>query len=196
MMSAHCSFFSTRNQGANSQDLALSLRPAPWDPTKILVHPAGYPIEAPPLYSVVICKEKAPNVVVLRGWGAGPWDMIGDARLPSLSSKSHLTLHGQSMDLRLSQMSGNFSLHTPSMGRLKWKADVLSGKNLELHDASGRKVATAKSSRISGEMELGILVPHDSRFLELVLLSGMTAKAMNKAENEAAVEILGSILGA
>jgi hypothetical protein len=29
-----------------------------------------------------------------------------------------------------------------------------------------------------------------------VLLSGMTAKAMNKSENEAAVEILGSILGA
>ncbi|KAJ6048784.1 uncharacterized protein N7446_011467 [Penicillium canescens] len=195
-MSAYYSFFSTRSQTANPQVVSLSLRPAPWDPTKVLVHPAGYPIEAPPLYSVVTCKEQAPNVVVLRGWGAGPWDMVGDARLPSLSSKSRITLHGQPIDMRLSQVSGHFSFQTSSTGRLKWKANMLSGKNLELHDASGRKMATIQPSGTSGEKKLEVSVSHDSRFLELVLLSGMTAKAMNKAENETAVEILGSILGA
>jgi hypothetical protein len=82
------------------------------------------------------------------------------------------------------------------MGRLKWKTDMLSWKTLELHDASGRKMGTIQSSKIKGEKELEILVPHDSHFLELVLLSGMTAKAMNKAENEAADKILGAILGA
>ncbi|KAJ5320682.1 hypothetical protein PENANT_c073G09244 [Penicillium antarcticum] len=196
-MSAHCSsFFSSRSHTANPRAVSLSLRPAPWDPTKVLVHPAGYPIEAPPSYSVLICKEKAPNVVVLRGWGAGPWDMVGDARLPSLSSKSHLTLHGQSIDMRLSQMSGHFSLQTSFTGRLKWKTNMLSGRILELHDTSGTKIATIQPSKTSGEKELEIYVPHDGQFLELVLLSGMTAKAMTKAENEAAVEVLGSILGA
>jgi hypothetical protein len=93
-------------------------------------------------------------------------------------------------------MSGSFSLQTSSMGQFKWKANMLTGKNLELRDASGRKVAAIQSSKTPGGKELVISVPYDNAFLELVLLSGMTAKAMNKSENEAAVEILGSILGA
>ena len=149
-MSAYYNFFSTHSQTANPRVVSLSLRPAPWDPTNVLVHPTGYPIEAPPLYSVVICKEQVPNVVVLRGWGASSWDMVGDARHPSLSSKSHITLHGQPIDMHLSQISGHFSFWTSSTGRLKWKANMLSGKKLELHDASGRKMAAIQPSGTSG----------------------------------------------
>lgn len=174
---------------------SFSLRPAPWDTTKILIHPSGYPIQAPPLYSITISKESAPNVVVARGWGGGPWDIIGDARLPSLSSKIHLMFYGQPMNLRLNQMSGNSTFESPTTGRLKWKVDMLTGRNMELHDSTSQKLAKLRPGK-SGEKTLEILVAHDSRFFELVLLTGMAARTMNKSMTEATGEILGAVLGA
>lgn len=192
------SFRSIFNQNNTPDGTSFSLRQAPWDPTKILVHPAGYPVESQPMYSITICKERVPNVVMFRGWGGGPCDIIGDARLPkSLSSKSHLILHGQSIDMRLSQTSGQFNLESPTMGRLKWKADVLCGRNMKLHDATGRRLAQLRSSKPLGENDLEILVSHDDKFFELVLLSSLTARTMKEAETketEVTAEILTSVL--
>ncbi|CAI7568610.1 unnamed protein product [Penicillium viridicatum] len=161
------SAFSTNTKSLNPQSsVSFSLRPAPWDSTKTLVHPSGYPTEAPPMYSMA-SKDSAPNVVVFRGWGEGPWDIIGDARLPTLSSK---------------------------IRQLKWKPDMLTGRNMELQDATGKKLAKLRPGK-SGEKVLEILVSHDSRFLELVLLSGWTARTMNKSVMEATGEILSSVVG-
>ena len=99
------------------------------------------------------------------------------------------------MIMRLSENSGSFALESPTMGNLKWKLDMTL-RNLELRDASGTKLAKFHSGKASGEKILDILVPHDSRFLELVLLSGLTARMKNKSEMEAAGEILSAILGA
>ncbi|KAJ5810782.1 hypothetical protein N7447_010298 [Penicillium robsamsonii] len=134
-------------------------------------------------------------MVLFRGWGEGPWDIISDARLPSLSSKIHLSFYGEPINMRLSQLSGNFTLESPAIGKLKWKLDVLTGRNMELQDATGQKLAKLRPGK-SGEKVLEILVSHDSRFLELVLLSGWTARTMNKSMTEATGEILGAVVGA
>ncbi|OQE36116.1 hypothetical protein PENCOP_c012G00050 [Penicillium coprophilum] len=86
--------------------------------------------------------------------------------------------------MRLNQLSGNFTLESPVTGQLKWKLDMLTGRNMELQDATGNKLAKLRPGK-SGEKVLEILVPHDSRFFELVLFSGWTARTMNKSVTEA-----------
>lgn len=146
------------------------------------------------MYSIT-SKDSAPNVVLFRGWGEGPWDIIGDARLQSLSSKICLAFYGQPIKMRLNELSGNFTLESPATGQLKWKLDMLTGRNMELQDATGKKLAKLRPGK-SGEKVFEILVSHDSRFFELVLLSGWTARTMNKSVTEATGEILSSIIGA
>ncbi|CAI7643331.1 unnamed protein product [Penicillium glandicola] len=180
------SSFSANDRSSNRQSsVSFSLRPAPWDSGKTLVHPSGYPIEAPPI---------APHVVVFRGWGGGPWDIIGDAKLPVLSSKIRLGFYGQPINMRLNQFSGNSTIESPSTGQLKWKVDMLTGRHMELQDATGKVLAKLRPGK-SGEKVLEIFVPHDSRFFELVLLSGWTARTMNKSVTEATGEIVGSVVG-
>lgn len=172
--------------------ISFSIRPAPWDPKRILVHPAGYPIEAPPVLSVATPCQ----VVLSRGRGDGPYDVIGTAKLPNMfSSTSHLTLRGEHLDMRMSQMSGSFSLESRSMGQLKWKTDGLSGKTLELRDRSGQRIAEFGPRGRSGEKYIE-MIPGDDYFVELVLLSGMTARAVNKTISEATVEAVSSVVGA
>ncbi|KAJ5373709.1 hypothetical protein N7517_005715 [Penicillium concentricum] len=188
------SSFSTSKSSNRQSSVSFLLRPAPWDSSKILVHPPGYPTEAPPMYSIT-SNDSAPSVVVFRGWGEGPWDIIGNARLPSLSSKIHMGFYGQPINMRLNQLSGNFTLESPATGQLKWKLDMLTGRNMELQDVIGKKLAKLRPGK-SGEKVLEILVSHDSRFFELVLLSGWTARTMNKLVTEATGEVLGAIVGA
>ncbi|KAJ5150409.1 uncharacterized protein N7500_010598 [Penicillium coprophilum] len=186
--------FSTSNSLNRQSSVSFALRSAPWDSSKTLVHPLGHPTEAPPMYSIR-SNNSAPNVVLSRGWGEGPWDIIGDARLPSLSSKIHMGFYGQPINIRLNQLSGNFTLESPVTGQLKWKLDMLTGRNMELQDATGNKLAKLRPGK-SGEKVLEILVSHDSRFFELVLFSGWTARTMNKSVTEATAEVLGAVLGA
>jgi hypothetical protein len=146
------------------------------------------------MYSI-ISKDSAPNVVLLRGWGEGQWDIVGDARLPTLSSRIHLSFYGQPINMRLNQLSGNCTLESPAAGQLKWRPDMLTGRNMQLQDATGRKLAKLRPGK-SGEKLLEILVSHDSPFFEMVLLSGWTARAINKSVTEATGEILSSVIGA
>jgi hypothetical protein len=194
-MSSLFSFSSNSKSSNNPAYVSFSMRPAPGDRAKILVYPSSYSVQAPPIYSITISETSTPNVIIFRGWGGGPWDIVGDSRLSTFSSKCHLTIQGQSMEMRLNEMSGTCTLEKPTMGKLKWKLDMTL-KTLELRDASGTKLARLYSGKASGEKILDILVPHDTWFLELVLLSGLTARMKNKTEMEAAGEILSSILGA
>ncbi|CAG8039279.1 unnamed protein product [Penicillium salamii] len=190
------SLFSSGGSSDPQACASFSIRPAPWDGTKILVHQTGYPIDSPPMYSITISSSGKSNVVVSRGWGGGPWDVVGDARLPTFSSKIHLTIHGQPTEMRFSEMSGNSSFPTPSMGKLKWKLDSMSTKKMDLLDESGRKLAKVHSGKASGEKILDILIPHDIFFLEVVLLSAWANKAQNKTALEASGEVIGAVLGA
>lgn len=148
------------------------------------------------MYTITIPSANSSSVVLSHGWGGGQWDIIGDARIPTFSSKVRLTVHGQGMEMRFSDMSGNATVQTPSMGKLKWKLDVMTLKNLELRDESGTKLAKYYSGKTSGEKVLEILVPHDIRFLELVLLSGFATKTLNKNSLETTGEVFSSIVGA
>jgi hypothetical protein len=100
--------------------------------------------------------------------------------------------------MKMSQLSGNFSLHCPPMGYLKWKVNPITGSGLELVDSSGTKLAKFKSAGfpgLGGEKRLEILVPCDGWFLELALLSGIAAKAIKKNLEEIASEVAQAVAG-
>jgi hypothetical protein len=176
--------------------ITFTIRPAPWDPSKNLVHPAGYPVEAPPLYSITASQHGKPNVLVFCGWGAGPHDTIGDGKYPKgLHSTCHLTMRGQPLEMRMSQSgSGDFKFDHPTMGHMRWKADMFSSSKMELRDESGRRIATFGKGKM-GEKTLEV-IPGDPYFIELVLLSGITAISLNKGITEFAVEAFSTIVGA
>ncbi|KAK5798677.1 hypothetical protein VI817_004967 [Penicillium citrinum] len=176
--------------------ISFTIRPAPWDPNKKLVHPAGYPVEAPPIYSIASSKSTSPNVVLFLGWGEGPHEVIGDGKFPkSFHSTCHLTLRGQSLEMRSSQSgSGDCKFDHPFFGHMKWKADMISSSKMELRDGHGRQVATFGKGK-SGEKTLDIM-QGDPYFMELVLLSGITAINLNKGMGDAAMEVFSAIAGA
>lgn len=148
------------------------------------------------MYTITLPSTSTSTVVLSRGWGIDPRDIIGDARLPTFSSKIRMTVYGQSREMRFNEMSGSATLETTSMGKLKWKLDSMTMKNLELQDSSSTKLAKFRSGKAFGEKILDILVPHDIRFLELALLSGMTTRKLNKTAVKATEEVLSSVLGA
>lgn len=176
--------------------VSFTIRPAQWDPSKSLVHPAGYPIEAPPIYSISSSKDTKPNVVLFAGLGAGPYDVIGDGQFPrSFHSTCHLRLRGQPLEMRSSQSgSGECKFDHPTMGHMKWKPDVFSSSKMELRDGSGNRIATFGKGK-SGEKTLDV-IQGDPYFIELVFLSGITAINLNKGMSEAAAEIFGAVVGA
>jgi hypothetical protein len=133
------------------------------------------------------------NVILFRG-DPDPKSTVGDAHFHSHSSTTDLMLHGQPMRMKMNQITGTFTIRHPIMGDLKWKAHDLTGSSLELRDGGGRKLARLKSGglRKSGK-KFEILVPCQDSFVELVLLSGMAAKAVKKATDEALAEVLGAV---
>ena len=192
---AFSSSFIINSESSNRQSCtSFALRPSPWDSAKTLVNPSSYPTGAPPMYSIIF-SNSAPNVVLLRGWGEGPGDIVGDARLPALSSKIHLTFYGQPINMRLNQFSGSCTLESPTAGQLKWIPDMFTGRSMQLQDATGRKLAKLRPGE-SDEKLLEVFVSHNSPFFEFILLSGWTARTMNKSSTETTGEILSSILGA
>lgn len=176
--------------------ISFTMRPAPWDPSRTVVHSTGYPIEAPPVFSIVASKDGDPNVVVFAGYGGGPQDVIGTAKLPStFSSKFQIMLRGQYIEMRKSQMSeGHYSIES-HMGKLKWKVDGLTGKKLELRDASSNKIATMKSGKASGEKILEIR-PGDNFYVELVVLSAIAVRTHKNGSAADSIEVVSAILGA
>ena len=165
----------------------ITLRPSPKDKNLTLIHLAGHPIDAPPLYTVIAASE---NVSVYRGHLA-PVNLIGTA------DSSSMALRGQHLKMRMSQMSGNLSLEWPPTGTLKWKPDMLTGSSLDLSDNSGRNLAEFKSTNMlkPSEKVIEIHVPGDEVFMALVVLSGLAAKAATRKNTEAASEIVQALAG-
>ncbi|KAJ5501875.1 hypothetical protein N7463_004749 [Penicillium fimorum] len=182
------------NKSLNQQSsVSFSLRPAPWDSSKTLVHPSGYPTAAPPMCSIT-CNDSAPNVVLFRGWGKSPWDIIGDARLPSLSSKIHLGFYGQPIYMRLNQLSRQLHARVTGHRSIKMETRYVNWEaNWEEHGVAG--CYWSKAGKSGGKV-LEVLVFYDSRFFEFVLLSEWTARTINKLVTEATGEILGAGVGA
>jgi hypothetical protein len=184
---------SSKPQSAVPPSHILSLRTSPKDPNLTIIHPAGYPSDAPPLRSVVGTPAAKPNVVIFRG-EPHVSSNIGQASFHSISSTIDLSLHGQSICMKMSQLSGNFSLEYPPRTKLTWSVNKFTGSGLGLCDSSGYKLAELNSSGLGGK-KLEILVSCDEFFFDLVLLSAMAAKVLIKVMMDAALEVVWEAAG-
>lgn len=102
------------------------------------------------------------------------------------------------MRMKMNELSGNFTIDSPSAGKLKWHATGLTGSSLELRDASGMKLAQLRSGGFpgSGERKLEVYVPCHQAFLELIVLSGFAAKSLSSSVNDVVGEVIGGVAGA
>ncbi|CAM1501209.1 Fc.00g103710.m01.CDS01 [Cosmosporella sp. VM-42] len=165
------------------------------DPSLRVLHPAGYPKDAPPLYSVSNLRHLTPNMVLSRGIPDHS-NAVAFANF-HLSSPTDLTVHGQHIPMKMSQMSGSFTINYPPIGKLKWKPNPLTGSSFELFDSAGLKLAKLGSAGFPnlGDKKLQIFVACDGFLQELIILSALTAKDLTSTVNEAAGEVASAIAG-
>ena len=90
-------------------------------------------------------------------------------------------------------MSGNHTVDSPRLGRLKWAVSQFGSSSLELKDDAGTRLAKYGSASFMGDKQLEIFVPCDDYFIGLVLLSAMACSVLNKIEKKVAVEVLGAV---
>lgn len=192
-MSKLTSFFSSSNGPTPFRTFVL--RSSPMDSSNIVVHPLGYPADVPPLYTIVTSHSK-PHVSVFQGY-PDPRYKIGDATMHTFSSMTDVSLRGQRMRLKESQLSGNFNLDAP-IGRFKWVVGKILGSSMELRDSSGTKLASLRSAGFpgSGERKLEIFIQCDNTLVELMVLSGFAAKKVRKDAEEVVSEVVQAVVGA
>ncbi|KAH8684125.1 hypothetical protein BGZ61DRAFT_455659 [Ilyonectria robusta] len=173
------------------------LRKSPNDPKLLVIHPDGYPMSAPPLYSVRVTSKK-PNVTLSRGY-MSPENIIGYATVHAFSSTNELSLRGQPMSMKQSMFGDKYSFTVPHMGNFKWKPSMFSGSH-ELYDGSGQKLAKLGSGGLfSSEKKLELMVPGDDFFMDLVVLTAIAAKEITKLGEkvgEAGAEVAGAVVAA
>jgi hypothetical protein len=172
----------------------LLVRPSPHNSNHRVVHPEGYPVDAPPLYVIAINKASKPNVLIYPGNGyiAQP---IGDATISSISSKIQITLHGQASILKGSQLEEKYKIESSPYGSLKWKGSEFSS-GYALYNDAGDKLAEYKSVEFMGDKMLKIFTQCDGYFVEYLLLTVLAARTSKSIGNEVALEVTGAIAGA
>ncbi|KAK7408715.1 hypothetical protein QQX98_009131 [Neonectria punicea] len=189
---------SSTQKPSNPGSQVLHIRPSPHDSKLLVVHPVGYPKDAPPMYSIKVSQSSKPNVVVSRGL-MSPQSTVGHAIFHMFfSTTSELSVRGQPIPLKASHFSGKFTMDVPGIGRFKWKPNQLTGTSFELYDGAGMKLAKLGSAGLLafGEKKLELMVPCDDFFLDLVLLSAMSVKEMSKIATEAVGEASSAVVGA
>jgi hypothetical protein len=193
---SHFHSTSSLDQNKTAPSRVLCFRASPHDPNHIVVHPIDYPVDVPPLYTLISSKTAQPNLMIFQG-SPDSTNLIDDTSFHSLSSKTDLTIRGQGIRMTLNQLTGNFSLESPTAGNLKWNVGKIMGSSFTLKDNTALKLAHLRSSGFpaSEERELEIFVNCDDRFLELVVVSGIAAKMFAKEANEVASEIIKAVAG-
>ncbi|KAL5358603.1 hypothetical protein BJX96DRAFT_173595 [Aspergillus floccosus] len=193
------SFSPQSQQMAVPSSRVYTLRTSPADRHTTLLQPAGYPETSPPAFSVTVSKTTKPNVVIYRG-AAHASPPIGDARFHTFSSTTDVTLRGEPVRMKQSQLSGSFAVETGRWGSFKWHLNQMTGSSLELKDSAGRVMAVLKSRAGGfGERKLEILVPCEERFVELIVVTGMVGMVVTRevfrAGAEGAVDAAASVAG-
>ncbi|KAJ5080880.1 hypothetical protein N7456_013590 [Penicillium angulare] len=171
-------------------------RHPPTDSTKTLVHMPGYPIEAPPIFTAVASSKK--HVMVYRGWGAGPQDIIGNSKVHvGWSKKFNIILRGHPLTMRVDS-NNNLVIEDSPMGKIKWKRDWM-GK-LSKMECAGNELASIGTDPMTQEKTLRIAHRNDNGFLvELAVVSYMAYRvehAKGKEELDQAGEVFGQVMGA
>lgn len=185
---------SAKNSASNN---VFSIRPSPMDSSTTLIHPAGYPVEAPPLYTITNNDSHKPHLTIWRGYPMPDGsNIIGTANYHFTKSPD-LSIHGRHVPLKMSTFSGNFTFTWLPTGKLKWKPNQLGGSSMYLYDQTGLKLAKYGSTGFPGlgGKQLEIFVPCDAYFVELALLSGIVARDMNKAVEQGIAEAAGAVAG-
>ena len=124
---------------------------------------------------------------------------MGQADFSLSSTKINMMLRGRPIQMKQSNVSGNFSLDVPSMPLLRWKVNQLTGGSLQLFDESGVKLAKiGKSSTLGGsdagqKMEMFVLA--DDFFVDLCVISGFAAWTLNRTTNKVVGEVVQAMAG-
>lgn len=168
----------------------LSIRTSKQDGNLILIHPANIPPDAPPQFTVT-----SSPVVMYYGHPSNN-HVAGTVTSSTWSSTTQLTVRGQPMSMKKSSTTGHNTIEC-SMGMFKWKStSELSGSSISLFDSQGTRLAKLKTVGLGGEKQLEVFVNCDDYLLEIMLVSGVAAKKIAKAETEAAIEVLQAVAGA
>lgn len=198
LISRLLSTLSSSQSEANPPTHAFLIRTSPRDSSLITLYAAGCPTDAPPVLFIQRTKATKGNLLLFKGL-PGTSVALGDASFHYFTSTSDLRVRGQSIRLKKSELTGDLSMTCPPMGKLKWKVKKLTGSLMVLCGSNGDRLAEFKPTGKFGfgdDMLLDILVPGDEFFVELVVLSAMAARALSRAENEAAVGVMDGLGGA
>jgi hypothetical protein len=169
---------------------------------RITVRHASNPKDAPPIFDIQMsdgmymsCGSKEPDYRFFQNG-----HLMADARCSMSSSKVKMTLRGIPIEMKQSELSGNFSVNAHPLPALKWKVNQVTGGSLTLCDESGVKLAKiGKSSRVNGAdagQKLEIFVPADDFFVELCVVSGYAAWIINRVNNKVIKEVVKAVAGA
>jgi hypothetical protein len=165
----------------------------------ITVHHSSYPRDAPPLFTIKatdgmsMSLEESDYLFFQNG------QFMGQADFSLNSTKINMSLRGRPIQMKQSNISGNFSLDVPPLSLLKWKVNQLTGGSLQLFDESGVKLAKiGKSSTLGGSdagQKLEVFIPADEFFVDLCMISGFAAWTLNRTTNKVVKEVVQAMPG-
>ncbi|KAL7955494.1 hypothetical protein V8C34DRAFT_291351 [Trichoderma compactum] len=188
----------TKTYDYTSTSQTLCIRASTTNPGLLVVQYDGAPQNTPPLYSIALHAMSPGMFIVYRGLPdptgqAGP---IGHITCSSETS-AELNMRGCAMNLKMSQLSGDFSVTRTPMGTLKWKASKLTGgSTLTLGDSNGKKLAKTKTKKAGfGDQTIEMLVPHDEMVVEIAVVTAYQAKAVADRMVGAVVEVMQAVPG-
>ncbi|KAL3478055.1 hypothetical protein BJX99DRAFT_224933 [Aspergillus californicus] len=187
------------------------LRQSPTTHKIILVHPAGQPPTAPPLYSLTSSpKSSSAEYVLARGPDPNnATALVAEIDSHTFSSKLDLTVRGKLCTLKPSTGGDKYKIEVPGMGNYRWCTDQenLSSKMVLKDEAGGvlavydKSQAPSKQSSwkkfVGGrERDLAVLVPCSEFFLEVLVVSIYAVKMAKEGAVEAAGEVISALAGA
>lgn len=121
---------------------------------------------------------------------------LGNATFSTMGSSAQLSLRGQPMKMKQSTLGDKFTFES-ARGTLRWKVNGVTGSMSKLVDGQGGTLAKCKSGGIPGmgKKSVEIYVPCDQQLFELILLSFMAARELNKQNEEVVSEVVQAVTG-
>ncbi|OPB36346.1 hypothetical protein A0O28_0054250 [Trichoderma guizhouense] len=188
----------TRAYDYTSTSPTLCISTSTTNPGLLVVQYDGAPQNTPPLYSIAPHAMSPGMLIVYRGLPdpTGQMGPIGHITCSSETS-AELNMRGCAMKLKMSQLSGDFSVTGTPMGKIKWKSSQLTGgSTLTLCDSNGKKLAKTKAKKAGfGDQKIEMLVPYDEMVVEIAVVTAYQAKAMAERAINSVVEVMQAVSG-
>ncbi|EHK23882.1 uncharacterized protein TRIVIDRAFT_221132 [Trichoderma virens Gv29-8] len=176
----------------------LYIGPSTTNPNLSVVQYEGTPQSTPPLYSIAPHAMLPGMFIVYRGLPdpTGQTGPIGHIKSSSEHS-AELNLRGCAMKLKMSQLTGDYSITGTPMGKLKWKANALTGcSSLTLCDSHGKKLAKTKTKKAGlGDQKIEMLVLYDEMVVEIAVLTAYQTKVIGERVVSTVLEVVQAMAG-